>query len=93
MNPHQFTKLFDMVLDMKDDQAAMKTLLEKNTVVLEEHSRRSTASEQRQEILEKRHEEFEKRFYLYDGLFKIAMTLLTAAGIVIGIVYTIRQLL
>ena len=58
MTPHHYGKLLDLLLDVKKDITEMKEDIAKNTVTLEDHARRSTASEKRHDLQEKKLEVF-----------------------------------
>lgn len=95
MNNDEYQLLMKMMLEMKEIGI-------RNTVVLEEHARRSTASEARlalqEEKMEKLQEHFDKRMEpiedhikFYARLFKGAASLLALAGVVATIVEVVRQ--
>ncbi len=93
MDNNQYNKLLDLILTVRDEQAHIKEelirsslVLKQNTIVLEEHTRRSTASEERIEALEDNKNRI-------DGFVKISLGLLGIAGTVFGIVEIIRNLL
>lgn len=93
MDDSKFNLLLDLVLDLKDDQAEIKeaTLknkltLERNTQIVEEHERRSTASEARLERLEKRDN-------MISGFLKISGMILAGVGSVYGVIEIIQKLL
>lgn len=75
--------LLELVLDLKRDQAEMKEMTIENKVTLEEHARRSTASEDRLERLEKRDQ-------MLTGFVKISLGLLGVAGTVFAILEALR---
>ena len=77
--------LLELVLDLKKDITTLKEESVKNTTTLEEHARRSTASEARLALLE-------KRDWMVNGFFKISMSLLGLAATIIGIVAALRHL-
>lgn len=93
MSQPDFERLFDFLLDIKKEQSEIKEqtikntlILEHNTSVLEEHERRSTASETRIEKLEDQ----SQMFY---GFLKISGTILGIIGTIVGIIYAIHQIL
>jgi hypothetical protein len=84
--------LLELVLDLKKDIGAVRTDVSnikedttKNTVVLDDHARRSTASEKRLDKLEKRDQ-------MLNGFFKISLGILGAIGSIIGIIELIQRL-
>lgn len=77
--------LLELVLDLKKDIGSIKEETNKNTIILEEHARRSTASEARLDKLEKRDQ-------MLNGFFKISISLLGLTGTVVGIIAAIRNL-
>lgn len=77
--------LLELVLDLKKDISVLKEDSIKNTVTLEDHTRRSTASEARLALLE-------QRDWMVNGFFKISMALVGLSATIIGIVAAIRHL-
>lgn len=84
--------LLELVLDLKRDITALqkdvtslKTEAAQNTVVLDDHARRSTASEARLAILE-------KRDWMVNGFLKISLALVSLTGAIIGILAALRHL-
>ena len=84
--------LLELVLDLKKDISIVRTDITslqeetaKNTVILDDHARRSTASEARLDKLEKRDQ-------MLNGFFKISAGLLSAAGSIVAILEIIRRL-
>lgn len=84
--------LLELVLDLKKDITAvqkdvttLKSEAAANTVTLEDHARRSTASEARLALLEKRE-------WMVNGFFKISLSLVSLTGAVLGILAAIRHL-
>lgn len=77
--------LLELVLDLKKDVSALKEESTRNTVTLEDHARRSTASEARLALLE-------KRDWMINGFFKIAMALLGLTATVVGILSAIHRI-
>ncbi len=93
MDDSKFSLLLDLVLDLKEDQAEIKETTLRNTIVLErnteivlEHERRSTASEARLERLEKIEQ-------MFTGFLKISGMILAAVASVYGVVEIIQKLL
>ncbi len=76
--------LTDLVLDTKKDISEIKEMTVKNTTVLEEHQRRSTASETRITRLEKSDQ-------MWKGFFKIAGAILGVLGTIAVIIQTLRH--
>ena len=74
-------------LDSKFDE--MHQLLSKNTVVLDEHERRSTASEQRLTLLEDKYTQSEKKVERLKGFFIYSGVILTLIGSVAAIAYNL----
>ncbi len=60
--------LLELILDLKKDLTSLKEETTKNSVVLNDHARRSTASEARLNLLE-------KRDWMINGFFKILYSL------------------
>lgn len=92
-------RLFHMILDMKKDQAEIKEATIKNTATLEEHVRRTEASEARLEIQEEkldrfidRMEPFEDHVKFVNMSLKVLVGVITLTGIIVGIVAAIRAL-
>lgn len=92
MSSPEIALLLELVLDLKKDigsvQKDISSLQEetaKNTVVLDDHARRSTASEKRLDKLEKRDQ-------MLNGFFKISAGVLSAAGSIIAILEIIHRL-
>lgn len=77
--------LLELVLDLKKEQSLIKDMTVENKVTLEEHARRSSASEDRLDRLEKRDQ-------MLNGFVKISLALLGLAATVIGIMAAINQL-
>lgn len=78
--------LLDLLLDLKKDMNDVKEVLTKNTVTLDTHERRSTASEDRLDRLEKKEQ-------MVMGFIKITAGLATLGLTVLGIVEAIRPFL
>lgn len=77
--------LLELVLDLKKDIGSLQEETNKNSIVLEDHARRSTASEARLDKLEKRDQ-------MLNGFFKISAGLLSSAASIIAILEIIRRL-
>ncbi len=77
--------LLELVLDLKKDIGSIKDETSKNTITLDEHARRSTASEVRLERLEKRDQQF-------NGFFKISAGVLGVVASVVAILEFLRLL-
>lgn len=84
--------LLELVLDLKKDITSLqkdvttlKTEAAQNTMTLEDHARRSTASEARLAILE-------KRDWMVNGFLKISISLVSLTGAIIGILVALRHL-
>ncbi len=93
MEKTDFALLLDLVLDLKEEQSEMKEMIvkqgviqERNTYVLEEHERRSTASENRLELLE-------QRDLMINGFLKISAGLAGVIGTVWGVIEIILKFL
>lgn len=76
--------LLELVLDLKKDITELKVESAENSAELKEHARRSTASEGRLTLLE-------KRDWMINGFFKFSIALLGFAGSIIGIIEFIRH--
>ena len=83
--------LLELVMDLKKDISSMqhdlstvKSELAANTVTLEDHARRSTASEARLALLE-------KRDWMINGFFKISLALVSLTAALIGILSTFHH--
>ncbi len=76
--------LLELVLDLKKDLSDIKSKTDKNTIILEEHARRSTASEERLERLE-------KKDIMLTGFVKIAAVVLGVVASVAGIIQVIHH--
>lgn len=84
--------LLELVLDLKkdisylqEDVTTLKTEAAANSVTLEEHARRSTASEARLALLEKRE-------WMINGFFKISIALVGLTGSLLGILAALKHL-
>jgi hypothetical protein len=80
MNSPEIGLLLELILDLKKDIASLQrdmTIVHeqeaKNSIVLEDHARRSTASEDRLELLENRDQRI-------NGFFKISLGILGVVG-------------
>jgi hypothetical protein len=71
----------------------MEVLFEKNTEILEEHQRRSLASENRLDIVEQAVEQTEKKIVSHLSFIKGAIWVLGGLASLIGIALTIKRLL
>lgn len=76
--------LLELVLDLKKDISDLKTESTENKATLEEHARRSTASENRLALLEKRDQ-------MLNGFVKISLSLLGVVGSIMGVIEAIRH--
>lgn len=103
MADSQFDRLFDMMRDLKQDQDEIKVQTIKNSVVLEEHMKRSEASEARLSIQEDKFDTFVEKMgkdleplkdhvKLEKGLVRAVMALLGFASTIVGIVYALSVL-
>lgn len=93
MEKTDFALLLDLVLDLKEEQSEIKemvvkqgVILERNTEIVEEHERRSTASEHRLELLE-------RRDLMINGFLKISAGLAGVIGTVWGVIEIILKFL
>ena len=98
MDDSQFNRLLDLILEVKEELQETNTQLYKNTVmlvdntvILNEHARRSTASELRIQSLEE-----EKRLKLIEvaykaKMFRFIMVILGGIGTLAGIIEVIRN--
>lgn len=77
-------------LDNKFDE--MHQLLSKNTVVLDEHERRSTASERRLALLEDKYSTSEKKVERVKGFFIYCGVILTTMATIVGILYSVSHI-
>lgn len=85
MNDTKYAHLIDLVMGIKDDVSELKTESAKNTVTLTEHERRSTSSEKRLELLEKRDQ-------MLNGFWKISIGILGTVGTIAALVAAIHSL-
>lgn len=85
MEDAKFSKLIDLIIKIKEDVGDLKAETARNTVTLEEHEKRSTASEKRLDMLEKRDQ-------MLNGFWKISIGVLGAVGTVVAIVAAIHSL-
>ncbi len=72
-------------LDSKFD--SMHEVLIRNTVVLEQHEKRSTASENRLEIVEDSLYDLRSKFYKIQGFFFYSSVAITGLGGLVAIIY------
>jgi hypothetical protein len=79
-------QLLDILLEIKEETT-------RNTTTLEDHQRRSVASEERLELQEKKFEEFEKRIEPLLMHFSASKLLLRWVVGVLGIVGTIAAII
>lgn len=102
MADDQLQRILDLVIGIKDDIAKISEKTTANSVVLEEHARRSTASEKRQDIQEekldktidyfdKRLDPIEQKVRFTTWVIAGALTLLSVTATVISIVQFFRH--
>lgn len=87
-----FDRLFDLILDLKKDQDIIKEQTIKNTSILDEHMRRTEASEARLQVQEERLKKLETRSSVMDLIWKIGIAVASLVGTVLGIIVAIREL-
>lgn len=103
MTTEEFQLLMKMMLEMADKQDRIHEISIRNSVVLEEHARRSTASEERLEVqerkleaslsnLDERFNPIEDHIKFVGWVLKGGVSLITLAGIIVGIVEFLRTL-
>lgn len=86
MDRSDFNLLLDLVLDIKETQDKNTVTLEQNTTVLDEHARRSTASEARIARLERREQ-------MINGFLKISGMIAAGVSTAYGLFEIIQRLL
>lgn len=102
MTSDEFQQLLKIILEVKDVAVRNSEIAVRNSVVLEEHARRSAASEQRLELQEEKIGEMREHFdtrldpiedhiKFVSWLVKGAVGLLTLAGVIAGIVEVVRH--
>jgi hypothetical protein len=89
----RYDRILDILFDLKEDISEIKEETVKNTVTLEEHQRRSLASEARHELQEKKLDKFASEIRVASLMLKVGLTLLSVTATVIGILAAIRNLL
>lgn len=87
-----FDRLFDLILDLKKDQDIIKEQTIKNTSILDEHMRRTEASEARLLVQEERLKKLETRSSVMDLIWKIGIAIASLVGTILGIIVAIREL-
>lgn len=92
MNDAQYDRLLDLILGLKDDVAELKAAQAANTVTLEEHARRSTASENRHDQIDDRMLTIENKDQRLNGFWKISLGVLGVVGSIATIVAAIHSL-
>lgn len=92
MDAQQFERLTDFVLDIKKTQEEMREILIRNTVVLDEHIRRTIASEDRLDLLETSMVPLNDHVKTVTFVIKFAAGVVTACGTIAGIFEVIRNL-
>jgi hypothetical protein len=93
MDDKQFDRIADFVLDIKKEVDEVKQICMRNTVVLEEHARRSTASEGRLHLLEQKFEPIEMSSKVREHALAWAVGVLGALGTLFGIIDVIHNIL
>jgi hypothetical protein len=100
MTPYHYGKLLNAILEMQKDVSDIKSETTKNTVTLEEHSRRSTASEKRADLQEKKLDQFiknmepvEDHIKFMHKLGKLIVVTLGAGASLAGIIALVRNIL
>lgn len=86
MSSPEIALLLELVLDLKKDQGEIKQMTVENKVILEDHARRSSASEARLDRLEKRDQ-------MLTGFVKISLGLLSLAATAAGLFEIIKHYL
>lgn len=86
MSQPQVDLLLDLVLDLKKEQGEIKQLTLENSVVLKEHMRRT-------EVAEKRLDLVENNVMFVTSLGKLIAWTIGIVGGIVGIVYSIIQIL
>jgi tRNA splicing ligase len=92
MDDKQFDRLINFVMDIKKDQDEIKEIVIKNTVVLDEHIRRTELAESRLEIIEQELEPIRDHVKGVALVLKISAGLVATAGTLAGLVEVIRNL-
>jgi hypothetical protein len=92
MEDSKYERLLDLILEIKDDVSELRVEAASNTVVLEEHAKRSTASENRHELLELRMEALEIKEHRLNGFWKISLGILGVVGTLSAITAAIHSL-
>lgn len=83
----------NLLYQLQDDVAEIKGIVIKNSVILEEHARRSTASEGRLELLEQQIITMEVDHKARERALTWALGTLGALGTIFGIIDVIHNLL
>lgn len=92
MDDKQYDRLLEFLIDVKRDQDEIKSIVIHNTVVLNEHMRRTEASEKRLEVVETALEPVTYHVKTMATMVKVGIGILGAAGTVAAIVEVIRNL-
>jgi hypothetical protein len=93
MDDKQYDRLITFILDMKKEQEEIKGILIKNTVVLDEHIRRTEASEARLEVIEVAMEPLNDHVKAMGLIGKICVGTFAALGTAAGVFEVIRNFL
>ncbi len=92
MDESQYQRLLDFVLGIKEDQDAIKEIAIRNTVILEEHMRRTEMSEKRLEVIESELEPVKDHVKAMGVIVKILAGVIGVAASLTAIVEVIRNL-
>jgi hypothetical protein len=93
MDSNQYDRLLDSLEVLKKDLEDVKEIVIKNTVVLDEHARRSTASEARLEVIEANYVQLNVESLAKAQMLTWALGILGALGTIFGIVDVIHNFL
>jgi hypothetical protein len=99
MTPYHYGKLLDLLLDVKKDITELKEQGATNVAELKEHARRTTAAEKRQDLQEKKLDQFIKNMEPVEDhvkfmhkLSKLSILLLGAGASIAGIITLILKI-
>lgn len=89
--------VLSLLIDIKKDQESIREQTIRNTVVLEEHMRRTEIGEARMNVQEEKLEAFMEKMVpiedhakLVNAIVKIALGLITAAAAIAAIIHALR---
>lgn len=84
-------ELIDILKQMHQDLQEVKEIAIKNTVVLEEHQRRSAASEKRLELIEMELEPIKDHVKLINGVVWFVVKAVAFLGSLLSLVYILKK--